>query len=199
MSRTVNCPLPGHAIDAARWSPPRGTENVVLVNVRVMPKASTNVGRLSRSNGTDLAVVASTLVVVRTEDCTTCGRLPTLVTCTCAVAAPPALADRLSWLTPATSSPSAGRAPPRMDRAAFTAASESSRPAPCREVGRPRSSEVLVSSRRTRLGVGLAPWWLSRYAWMTRAAAPAVSGADWLVPPNCWIGDGSSLLSKQFW
>ena len=56
-----------------------------------------------------------------------------------------------------------------------------------------------MSSRRTRSAVGLAPWWLSRYAWMTRAAAPAVSGADWLVPPNCWIGDGSPLLSKQFW
>ena len=54
-----------------------------------------------------------------------------------------------------------------------------------------------MSSRRTRSGVGLAPWWLSRYAWITSAAAPAVSGADWLVPPNCWIGDGSPLLSVQ--
>ena len=196
-SRTVNCPLPGQAIEALRWSPPFGTENVVRVNVRVVPKASTNVGRLSRSNGTDLETSASTLVVERTAACTTCGRLPTLVTCTRAVATPPDLAVRLSWLTLATSSPSAGRAPPCTDRAALTAAGESSRPAPCRLAGRPRSSEVLVSSRRTRFAVGLAPWWVSRYAWMTSAAAPAVSGADWLVPPNCWIGDGSPLLSVQ--
>ena len=133
----MNRPWPGHAIDAARWSPPRGTENVVSVNVRVMPKPSTNVGRLSRLNGTDLDEVASTLVVVRIEGLTACGRLPTLVTCTLAVAEPPARADRLSWLTLATSSPSAGRDPPWTDRAAFTAASESSRPAPCSELGRP--------------------------------------------------------------
>src|SRR5215471_651271 len=35
---------------------------------------------------------------------------------------------------------------------------------------------------------------------MTRAASPAVSGDDWLVPPKSWIGDGSfaSLVHSSY-
>src|ERR1051325_8527203 len=32
---------------------------------------------------------------------------------------------------------------------------------------------------------------------MTRAAAPATSGDDWLVPPKPWIGEPAPLLSVQ--
>src|SRR5690242_7129929 len=47
----------------------------------------------------------------------------------------------------------------------------------------------------TTAGDGLAPWWVFRYAWMTRAASPAVSGDDWLVPPKSWIDAGAPLSS----
>lgn len=42
----------------------------------------------------------------------------------------------------------------------------------------------------TCAGVGAVPWCVFSYAWMTSAATPAVSGEDWLVPPNDWTGDG---------
>ena len=52
---------------------------------------------------------------------------------------------------------------------------------------------MLVRNRFTSAGVGRTPSCVSSYAWMTSAAAPAVSGEDWLVPPKSWIGDGSPL------
>ena len=45
----------------------------------------------------------------------------------------------------------------------------------------------------TSAGDGDAPWWYVRYAWMTSAAAPAVTGDDSLVPPKSAIGVGWPL------
>src|SRR3954468_24617374 len=81
--------------------------------------------------------------------------------------------------------------------AASTAARASSRPAPCSSAGMPRSWLVVMRICLTSAGVGEAPWCALRYAWMTSAAAPAVSGADWLVPPNGWIGVGWPLNPLQ--
>jgi hypothetical protein len=49
-----------------------------------------------------------------------------------------------------------------IERAAWTAASELTSPAPCSKLGKPRSVAVLVSSSRTRAGDGVAPPWVSR-------------------------------------
>jgi hypothetical protein len=48
---------------------------------------------------------------------------------------------------------------------------------------------VLVMIFLTIAGEGDAPRCVLRYAWMTSAATPAVSGADWLVPPNGWMSE----------
>src|SRR5882757_11225332 len=82
-----------------------------------------------------------------------------------------------------------------IDRARFTAASELINPAPCSKDGAPRSVAVLMMICFTSAGEGSAPRWVLRYAWMTRAASPAVSGDDSLVPPKIWKADGLLLKS----
>ena len=59
------------------------------------------------------------------------------------------------------------------------------------------SSVLETSSCLTSAGVGAVPPCVFRYAWMTSAATPAVSGADWLVPPKDWTGDGSPVGLPQ--
>ena len=59
------------------------------------------------------------------------------------------------------------------------------------------SSVLEVISCLTCAGVGAVPRCVFSYAWMTRAATPAVSGEDWLVPPNDWTGDGSPVRLPQ--
>ena len=49
---------------------------------------------------------------------------------------------------------------------------------------------MLVRICFTRAGVGEAPWCVLRYAWITSAAAPAVSGAALLVPPLFSTSEG---------
>src|SRR5256884_9293174 len=52
------------------------------------------------------------------------------------------------------------------------------------------SSVLETISCLTCAGVGAVPWCDFSYAWMTSAATPAVSGEDWLVPPNDSTGAG---------
>src|ERR1700759_4927459 len=52
------------------------------------------------------------------------------------------------------------------------------------------SSVLETISCLTTAGDGAVPPCVFSYAWMTSAATPAVSGEDWLVPPNDWTGDG---------
>ena len=49
----------------------------------------------------------------------------------------------------------------------------------------------------TSAGDGLRPPCVLRYAWMTSAASPAVTGAASLVPPKNSIGDGTPLKFVQ--
>src|ERR1041384_4168089 len=51
--------------------------------------------------------------------------------------------------------------------------------------------------RLTSDGAGRTPLWVFSYASMTSAAAPAVSGDDWLVPPKFWIPDGEPLSAEH--
>jgi hypothetical protein len=81
-----------------------------------------------------------------------------------------------------------------IDNATFTAAKASMRPAPCSDAGAEMSCAVLMMICFTKAGVGLLPLWVLRYAWMIKAASPAVSGEDSLVPPVFWsMGVGPPL------
>src|ERR1700744_5688761 len=62
------------------------------------------------------------------------------------------------------------------------------KPAPCSLGGAPRSVAELIRIFLTRAGEGLLPPCVLRYAWITNAAAPAVSGEDSLVPPKTSMG-----------
>src|ERR1700761_6772725 len=86
-----------------------------------------------------------------------------------------------------------------IERARLTAASELMSPAPCSSAGAPRSVAVLMMICLTSAGDGSTPRWVLRYAWITRAASPAVSGEDSLVPPNTSMGDGLPLKSLHSW
>src|ERR1700756_5779444 len=80
--------------------------------------------------------------------------------------------------------------------AVFTARYALMKPAPCSLGGAPRTVAELIRIFLTRAGEGVLPLWVLRYAWMTSAATPAVSGEDSLVPPNCSMGDGAGGVWK---
>src|ERR1035437_10966037 len=61
----------------------------------------------------------------------------------------------------------------------------------------PRSVAVPVMICSTTIGEGFLPWWVLRYAWITNAASPAVSGADSLVPPVHSMDEGSPAALVQ--
>src|SRR6202012_5423759 len=67
-------------------------------------------------------------------------------------------------------------------------------PAPCSPAG--ALTSVAVPSRicLTIAGVGLSPLCVFRYASITSAAAPAMNGADSLVPPNASV---SALVGQE--
>src|SRR6201999_3759159 len=82
------------------------------------------------------------------------------------------------------------RSQPGSAEASSTARRLLSSPAPCSVAGPPRSGALDSRSCLTAAGAGRAPWCAFAYAWITSAAAPATSGADWLVPPLSSTGDG---------
>src|SRR5579872_1412185 len=53
------------------------------------------------------------------------------------------------------------------------------------------SAAVLVRICLTSAGDGELPWCVRAFASITSAAAAEVNGADSLVPPKAWIGDGA--------
>src|SRR5580698_3397283 len=140
---------------------------------------------------------------VRVVACTTSGWLLTLRTESRCTAGAPGWPMAVSWVGVLTRlEPTAAGRPLRSRQlsAAWTAASELIRPEPCSKAGWSRSVAVPVMICLTTAGDGLSPWWVFRYAWMTSAASPAVSGEDWLVPPKSWIGDGppASLVHSSY-
>src|SRR5215467_489511 len=93
--------------------------------------------------------------------------------------------------------------PRLIDSASWTALSVFTSPAPWVSAGEPRSAAVLTMIRSTSAGDGAFPPWVCRYASMTSAAVPEVSGADALVPPAAQIGGGllpwsMSVQPKKF-
>ena len=51
----------------------------------------------------------------------------------------------------------------------------------------------------TSAGDGVWPLWVERYDSITSAAAPAVSGVDWLTPPNCSSDAGVPAKLAHSW
>src|ERR1041385_3167237 len=131
---------------------------------------------------------------------TVCADVPVLVTWTWNVWLEPAgaVAVRLGWVTSRPWPCAAGvPLPSWMDIACCTALRALTRPAPCSSAGTWRSVALLTMICLTSAALGRTPPWVFSYAWMTSAAAPAVSGDDWLVPPNSWMLDGRPTLFRQ--
>src|SRR5262249_15627228 len=109
-----------------------------------------------------------------------------------------AVAESRDWSTSRLLPCAAGvPLPSWIDSAVWTAFSALTRPAPCSSAGVSRSVALLVMICLTSAALGRTPPCVLSYAWMTRAAAPAVSGDDSLVPPKSWMLDGRPALLRQ--
>src|SRR6516225_10603721 len=172
----------------ATWRP---TGSVIVWYTSGAPDHTGNRGW--RDDAAGLSVTAPFVVRnawnARVESETATGALEVLVRVNVPPTPDPGWPARSSCGEDASTPPGGGDCVvPGAESASRTAASTLSSPAPCCSAGAPMSVAVDVRIARTSAGLGLVAWCAARYAWMTSAAAPAMSGEDSLVPPVSWIG-----------
>src|SRR5579871_2741294 len=171
--------VPGRTRSAAVWYTSRAPDQMTSFGWRLRTDGSSVTCPFATRNGSRPRVVAVTWTAL----------VEVFVSDTVLMTAAEGCPERSSCPALTRSPPGAeARVVPGIDSASRTAAPTSRSPAPCWSAGACTSLAVLVRISFTTAGLGVVPWCDARYASMTSAAAPAVSGEDSLVPPVSWKG-----------